>query len=54
MSFGTAIQSGNQIIVTDAGGNVSRVFDGRLISYTGGVLTYYPTNASKTSMYVGL
>ena len=54
MAFGTAVQSGNQIIVTSQSGSVTRVFDGRLLSYIDGTLTYIPTNASKTSMYIGV
>lgn len=54
MAFGTAIQSGNQIIITSETGGYTRVFDGRLISYINGTLTYIPTNASKTSTYVGI
>jgi len=54
MYYGTAVQAGSQIIVSDKNGNVTRVFDGRLISYINGILTYQPTNASKTSTYVGL
>lgn len=52
--MGTAIQSGNQIVITSETGGCTRVFDGRLISYINGVLTYIPINASKTSMYVGI
>lgn len=54
MAFGTAVQCGNQIIITSQTGGVTRAFDGRLISYIGGTLTYMPTNGYKTSMYVGI
>lgn len=52
MAFGTAVQVGNQIIITSQSGCVTRVFDGRLISYVNGVLTY--VNGSKIETYVGL
>lgn len=54
MAFGTAVQAGNQIIITSQSGGVTRVFDGRLISYINGYLTYMPTNSSKTETYVGI
>lgn len=54
MAFGTAVQSGNQIIITSQSGGVTRVFNGRLISYINGYLTYMPTNSSKTETYVGI
>ncbi len=54
MAFGTAVQVGNQIIITSQSGCVTRVFDGRLISYINGTLTYIPTNASKVETYVGV
>ena len=54
MAFGTAVQSGNQIIITSQSGGMTRVFDGRLLSYINGVLTYIPTNSSKTETYVGI
>ncbi|MBQ6110413.1 MAG: hypothetical protein IJL05_03460 [Alphaproteobacteria bacterium] len=54
MIYGTAVQVGNQIIITSQTGGVTRVFDGRLISYVNGYLTYIPTNASKTETYVGI
>ncbi|MCQ2599499.1 MAG: hypothetical protein MJ187_03960 [Alphaproteobacteria bacterium] len=53
-TYGTAVQSGNQIIITSQTGGVTRVFDGILISYINGVLTYMPTNSSKTETYVGI
>jgi len=54
MTFGTAVQSGNQIIITSQSGGVTCVFNGRLISYINGYLTYMSTNASKTETYVGI
>ncbi len=54
MKYGTAIQSGNQIIISNEQGSVTRAFDGRLISYIDGTLTYIPTNGSRCSMYIGL
>ena len=54
MAYGTAVQAGNQIIITSQTGGVTRVIEGRLISYVNGYLTYMPTNASKTETYVGI
>lgn len=52
--MGTAIQSGDTIIVMNRYGAVMREFRGRLISYVNGTLTYVPHNASLTSMYLGI
>ena len=54
MTYGTAVQSGNQIIIINQSGGITRVFDGHLISYINGMLTYIPTNASKTETYIGI
>ena len=52
MAFGTAVQAGNQIIITSQTGGVTRVIEGRLISYVNGYLTY--VNGSKVETYVGI
>ena len=52
MAYGTAVQSGNQIIITSQTGGVTRVIEGRLISYVNGYLRYI--NGSKVETYVGI
>ncbi|MBR3934889.1 MAG: hypothetical protein IKJ68_13410 [Clostridia bacterium] len=53
MTYGTAVQSGNQIIITSQTGGVTRVIEGRLISYVNGYLTYMG-NVGKVETYVGI
>lgn len=53
MAYGTAVQSGNQIIITSQTGGVTRVIEGRLISYVNGYLTYV-NNSCKVETYVGI
>ena len=53
MAFGTAVQSGNQIIITNQFGSVTRVIEGRLISYINGHLTSVH-NSCKVETYIGI
>ena len=52
--MGTAVQLGDQIVISNQFGTVSRKFKGRLISYLNGILTYVPFNGGLCSFYVGL
>lgn len=52
--MGAAVQMGDEIVVSNSIGSVTRKFKGRLISYINGILTYVPFNGSLCSMYVGL
>ncbi len=52
MAFGTAVQVGNQIIITSQSGGITRVYDGRLLSYINGYLTY--VNGGRIQTYVGI
>lgn len=52
--MGTAVQMGDEIVVSNSIGSVTRKFKGRLISYINGILTYVPFNGGLCSMYVGL
>ena len=52
--MGTAVQMGDEIVVSNSIGSVTRKFKGRLISYQTGFLTYIPLNCGLCSMYIGI
>jgi len=52
--MGTAVQLGDEIVISNQFGTVSRKIKGLLISYMNGILTYVPFNSSLCSIYVGL
>ncbi len=52
--MGTAVQIGDEIVISNQFGSITRKIKGRLISYMNGILTYVPFNGGLCSMYVGL
>ena len=52
--MGTAVQLGDEIVISNQFGTVSRKFKGRLISYMNGILTYVPFNSGLCSIYIGI
>ena len=52
--MGTAVQIGDEIVISNQFGSITRKIKGRLISYINGILTYVPSNGGLCSMYVGL
>lgn len=52
--MGTAVQSGDKIIISSEYGGIVREFYGRLIYYANGYLTYIPSNGGRCVVYVGI
>ena len=52
--MGTAVQIGDEIIISNQFGSITRKIKGRLISYQNGILTYIPLNCGLCSMYIGI
>ena len=52
--MGTAVQIGDEIVISNQFGSLTRKIKGRLISYLNGILTYVPSNGGLCVIYVGL
>lgn len=52
--MGTAVQIGDEIVISNQFGSTTRKIKGRLISYQNGFLTYIPLNCDLCSMYIGI
>lgn len=52
--MGIAVQTGDKIIISNEFGSISRSYNGLLISYKDGYLTYIPTNGGRCIIYVGI
>ena len=52
--MGTAVQIGDEIVISNQFGSITRKIKGRLISYQNGFLTYIPLNCGLCSMYIGI
>ena len=52
--MGTAVQIGDELVISNQFGSITRKIKGRLISYQNGFLTYIPLNCGLCSMYIGI
>ena len=48
------VQIGDEIVISNQFGSITRKIKGRLISYQNGFLTYIPLNCGLCSMYIGI